>query len=350
MDKKSCFIIMPFSKAKFRDTELDETTLNYIYEHVIKKAIEEYRIEDKPVFSEIARYNSKVGSIVSGIAVNLNKSDLVIADLTGLNPNVMYELGVRHTLRRGTIVISQDVSALPSDLRDYMCIQYNFSTNTIQQPENYNKFKSDLHNSITELFSTDKYDSPVLNYLNGKEKYWKEDELKALKENIVISNYIFEQYTLIQKEIERLQQNPDPEDILKRLTPIINNLASSISDINISVQSAILYENILAAASLISDVSKKFILPDYFGSLGDYLPIPAGENPFRGNHPPIFESHFLDYFKLTIGEYEQISFLEVFSNEHSFYLEFISELEDYLEGKIKELGLTEEEIDYILVN
>ncbi len=91
MDKKSCFIIMPFSRANVGEQKLDEKTLTYIYEEMIKKAISEYKQDDKIIFNEISRYNSKVGSIVSGIAKNLNSSDLVVADLTGLNPNVMYE-------------------------------------------------------------------------------------------------------------------------------------------------------------------------------------------------------------------------------------------------------------------
>ena len=36
------------------------------------------------------------------------KADVVIADLTGLNPNVMYELGIAHTFNKRTIVITKD--------------------------------------------------------------------------------------------------------------------------------------------------------------------------------------------------------------------------------------------------
>ena len=338
---------MPFSKATITNQEHNESTLAYIYENVIKKAIDEFKIEDKKVFSEISRYNSKVGSIISGIAVNLNKSDLVIADLTGLNPNVMYELGVRHTLRRGTIVISQDVSSLPSDLRDYMCIQYDFSNDTIKQLDNYNKFKIELHNSIIELFSTDKVDSPVLNYLNGKEKFWKEDQLKKLKENIVVCNYISEQYLEIQKELEKIEQNIDQKIIIRSLNPLINNLFSSIGDISISVQASILYEDIIAAKSLIVDITKKSALSDYFGNIEEY--IQDGVNPFS-NGKSLLDSKFINYFKLNEGEYSELSFLEIFSDDNSFYLDFIKGLEEYLEEKAKELGLTEDEIDFILEN
>lgn len=70
----------------------------------------------------------------------------MIADLTGLNPNVMYELGIRHALCKKTILITQDLSEIPFDLKGYFCIQYNWIT-TSQKT----KFKKDIHNTINKL-------------------------------------------------------------------------------------------------------------------------------------------------------------------------------------------------------
>ena len=106
MKYKSCFILMPFTKTD----NLNQKDLDYIYNHMLKKAVEEYKIKGKKYFQNVDRFSNKVGSIISGIVNNLNSSDLVIADLTGLNHNVMYELGVRHALRRGTIIISQELN------------------------------------------------------------------------------------------------------------------------------------------------------------------------------------------------------------------------------------------------
>jgi hypothetical protein len=48
----------------------------------------------------------------------------VIADLTGGNPNVFYELGVAHAMGDKTIMIAQDVDRLPFDLRNYRVLPY----------------------------------------------------------------------------------------------------------------------------------------------------------------------------------------------------------------------------------
>lgn len=343
---------MPFSKASVGETMLDEKTLKYVYENIIRKAVADYKEEDKNVFTQISRYESKIGSIISGIAGNLNEADLVIADLTGINPNVMYELGVRHTLRRGTIIISQDVKSLPSDLRDYMCVEYKFSNNVIEQEENYGSFKTNLHITMKELFSTHKYDSPVLSYLKGKERYWKEDEIKRLKENIVITDYIFEQFHQIEDAIKEIEKAKSHGLVLPQFFSVfcayIGNLGSGIADLNISVEASILYEDIQAAKSLIADVQRSSFMTDF---LQNAIPIPENEKViFIEQKKRFFETKYLNYFKLNEDKIEEISFREIFSYDGDFYINFMDGLSEYMESKAKELGFTEEEAKKILTN
>ncbi|HRI32853.1 MAG TPA: hypothetical protein PLD02_03800 [Saprospiraceae bacterium] len=345
MEKKSCFIIMPFSQVKIANYEYDKHELDYIYEHIIKKAVHEYIEKDEKIFSDITRYNSKVGSIINGITRNLNETDLVIADLTGLNSNVMYELGVRHSLRRGTIIITQDLSALPSDLRDYFCIGYKYSRDTIEQLENYNSFKTELHKSISELFTTDKFDSPILNYLEGKQKYWKEDEISKLKENFVIIQYILTQYDVIQEIINGLDK-VNIDDAFFIINSLINNLNSAIHDLKISYQTTILYENIQAAKSLIMDVSKSSSMIEQLFRIEEN----DSNKNLKAKIKDFLDSKFINYFKLNDEEIGLVSFKEIFSDKGDFYLWFLEELEEYIERKAKELGLDEEEFDKILEN
>ncbi|MDY7103371.1 MAG: hypothetical protein S0880_19480 [Actinomycetota bacterium] len=72
---------------------------------------------------EVARPGAITSQIISLIA----EADLVVADLTDLNPNVFYELGVRHTLKgRGTVMLVDTTrnDSLPFDLQAYRVIQY----------------------------------------------------------------------------------------------------------------------------------------------------------------------------------------------------------------------------------
>ena len=341
---KSCFVIMPFTSTKIGEKLLDQQSLNYIFEKVIKRATGEFNSKQFGVFSEILRYNSRIGSIISGITNHLSNADLVIADLTGLNSNVMYELGVRHSLKRGTIIISQDLSSIPSDLRDYMCVGYRFSESTIDQDLNYDKFKNDLHSAITELFSTNKFDSPILSYLNGREGYWKEDEVKRLKEEIIVFTYIFDNYLEVQ-EILASTQLP-PFEIQKKLLPKINSIHNGLLDLSIPSDSSDLYTSLQAAKSLFSDILKSCITNDYFEGLSRV--IPDAENPFSNMISLITSTKFPNYFYLLETDKPEVSVFDVFNDEEDFYSEFLDRMDDYLELKAKGLGITEEEIDFLL--
>lgn len=69
-----------------------------------------------------------MGNMTNEIVKSLATADLVIADLTGRNPNVYLELGIRHCLRKsGTIHLVQEDQALPFDVAGYRAIKY--STN-----------------------------------------------------------------------------------------------------------------------------------------------------------------------------------------------------------------------------
>ena len=52
------------------------------------------------------------------------QSRIIIADLTGRNPNVYYELGLAHTLGKRVILLTQDVNDIPADLKRYRFVTY----------------------------------------------------------------------------------------------------------------------------------------------------------------------------------------------------------------------------------
>lgn len=94
------FVIMPFSP------ELMQT-----YE-TIKSAASSLKLK-------VMRGDEFVGdhAIISEIWDAIRSCRFVVADLTGLNPNVFYEIGIAHTVGKKCILISRDVNSLPFDLR-----------------------------------------------------------------------------------------------------------------------------------------------------------------------------------------------------------------------------------------
>ena len=62
--------------------------------------------------------------LFSNIVENIESSDIVIAILTDFNANVWYELGIRHTLKSGTIMLLQEGQKVPFDISDFGIIFY----------------------------------------------------------------------------------------------------------------------------------------------------------------------------------------------------------------------------------
>lgn len=55
----------------------------------------------------------------------INKSRVLLADLTGKNPNVFYELGLAHARRKPVIFVSGSIDDVPFDLRHLRVVLYN---------------------------------------------------------------------------------------------------------------------------------------------------------------------------------------------------------------------------------
>ena len=63
-------------------------------------------------------------NILQDIVEGIYHANIVIADLTGLNPNVFYELGLAHAMNKKVIIIAQDLGELPFDIKSYRAIEY----------------------------------------------------------------------------------------------------------------------------------------------------------------------------------------------------------------------------------
>lgn len=62
--------------------------------------------------------------IMQDIARGIRESRIILAEITGRNPNVMYELGAAHALSKDVIILTQDKRNIPFDLLNYRCVIY----------------------------------------------------------------------------------------------------------------------------------------------------------------------------------------------------------------------------------
>ena len=89
-----------------------------IYRYLIKEAVKGKNLR-------CVRADEIPGSnIVEDIRAYLENSPIMIADLTGQNPNVLYELGYRHCAKGKTILLAQQKTDIPFDLAGQRVIIY----------------------------------------------------------------------------------------------------------------------------------------------------------------------------------------------------------------------------------
>ena len=150
--KKDVFIIMPFSGTK-TCTEIQWTE---IFEDVFKPAFQE-------IYYSCERAKPETGSLIKSIITKLHSSFVVLADITDRNANVFYELGVRHSLSKRTIIVTQDSNHIPSDLKGYWSIVYSTT------PSGVSKFKREIKEIITKIENSPLIsDSPVSDFLDNE--------------------------------------------------------------------------------------------------------------------------------------------------------------------------------------
>lgn len=162
---------MPFSSTKRHTTE----GWTEIFDDVHKPAITGSRLGYKCERSKIG-----TGSFIKDILLQLNQADVVLADLTDMNPNVFYELGVRHALKNRTILVSQTMDDVPSDLKQYGVITYGTSPNSVAK---YKKRISEVLKNIRD--NPDRADNPVSDYLNLKSIIIDPFEAKMIEKKLI---------------------------------------------------------------------------------------------------------------------------------------------------------------------
>lgn len=106
--ENSCFVVMPFSSL-----------YQIEYENIIKPSLEELNVKcvrGDEIYSK--------QRIMDDIWQSIKSCRFVIAELTGKNPNVLYEVGLAHAIGKPVIILTRNADDVPFDLKDLRYLYY----------------------------------------------------------------------------------------------------------------------------------------------------------------------------------------------------------------------------------
>jgi hypothetical protein len=116
MAKPFVFVMIPFANE-----------FNDVYKLGIKAAAEECG-----AYCERVDEQHYDGRILDRIYNQINKADIIVADMTGRNPNVFYEVGYAHASNRRVILLVAKAEDIPFDLMHHPHIIYSEGISTLK--------------------------------------------------------------------------------------------------------------------------------------------------------------------------------------------------------------------------
>lgn len=138
-DVSTCGIVMPIGAWGEYDVQ------HWLeVRDIINRAVKAAGMKPRPVWE-----GGQTDIIQSRIVRNLYENAVIVCDISGLNPNVMFELGMRLTFRKPVVIIAEEATQLPFDTNVIDTLSYppDLHFSKIEQ------FMKDLATKITNLVS-----------------------------------------------------------------------------------------------------------------------------------------------------------------------------------------------------
>lgn len=182
-EKKTCFVVTPIGD----DNTSIRRHINGIIDEAIIPAIgEEFQVK-------VAHREYEIGSINNRVIQSIYNSDLVIANLTGLNPNVMFEIAIRYSFGKPAIVIAEKGTKLPFDIVDENTIFY------INDPAGAAELKENIKNFVEKIDLTKCEYGPVFSAIRNASR------VNAI-ENGISGEGTQEAFTYLLEKIDDLEE------------------------------------------------------------------------------------------------------------------------------------------------
>jgi hypothetical protein len=220
--RKVCFFITPIGQPNSPERKRADNIKKYVLS-VLSRSYSIIRADELP----------RPGSITHQVIKLLYEADLVIAELTGANPNVVYELALRHAFNKVSIHLVDEAADIPFDLRDERTVVFD-----ITDPESINACRQELRRYLKEI---------------GKKKF----------------SYTSPVFRVLGVAAATAEQK---EDFLETIADQISSIASDVSSIEFDVgfiESEISSANLAALEDMVEELKSE--LSDVKGQVGEIL-------------------------------------------------------------------------------
>lgn len=167
-------------------------------------------------------------NILKDIVEGIHNADVIIADLTGLNANVFYELGLAHAMNKRVIIITQDIGELPFDIKSYRANEYSLQFN--KMPQLIEKLRELLSGAIS---NTTTFGNPVSDYLPDFYSYPTETIVSTSTIDVAANAEETEE-----EERGYLDYITDIQEHTDKITFEINSMAAEMQETNSAVNAS----------------------------------------------------------------------------------------------------------------
>jgi len=219
MKKEICFILSPIGEE---NSKIRKRT-NSVYEKIIKTVVE-------PKYKALRGDEiDEPGLITRQVIKYIINSPLVIADLSNKNPNVFYELGIRHTLRKPTILIMTKKKGEKSPFDTYISrtIYYNMN-----RKKYILKAQKDILKQLKVIENNDfeiDYQIPVEFDLRiAEERKRLKNEANLIEDEILkIQKKVLESAKFFNEELKKFNNDED-KFILQDIITLLSNVKTAV--------------------------------------------------------------------------------------------------------------------------
>lgn len=140
-DRKECFVVSAIGD----DGSPQRLHADWVLEGIIKPTFAEHFKEFDVIRAD--QMNTP-GLIDAQIIDQLLNADLVIADLTFLNPNAFYEIGIRHVVAKPIIHMNLSTERIPFDISLYLALKF-----SVTHPNDLVKAKGSLKGMVENVLA-----------------------------------------------------------------------------------------------------------------------------------------------------------------------------------------------------